>query len=73
MGNSNVLAGNHLQQPRDSNNNTCSAFSQTIPSSHLGPILNILAGLLEEQCKQLVAAMHVDFLVGDTFLILYYI
>ncbi|KAH0992614.1 hypothetical protein GBA52_004097, partial [Prunus armeniaca] len=57
MGNSNVLVGNHLQQPRDSNNNTYSAFSQTVPSSHLGPILNVLAGLSEEQCKQLTAAM----------------
>ncbi|PQP92434.1 hypothetical protein Pyn_23112 [Prunus yedoensis var. nudiflora] len=64
MGNSNVLAGNHPHQPRDSNNNTCSNFSahkvntclpaalsQTAPSSHLGPILNVLAGLSEEQCK----------------------
>ncbi|CAL9018783.1 unnamed protein product [Prunus brigantina] len=57
MGNSDVLAGNHPQQPRASNNNTCSAFSQTVPASHLGPILNVLAGLSEEQCKQVAAAM----------------
>ncbi|BBH02371.1 RmlC-like cupins superfamily protein [Prunus dulcis] len=70
MGNSNVLAGNHPQDPGDSNNNTCSNFlahqvntcppaalSQTVPSSHLGPILNVLAGISEEQCKQLAATM----------------